>query len=389
VDKVIMAGGCFPTLGQELLLRAAFLQDQNAMDAWHVWKAHADLNRIDYGSYRLLPLVYQNLKNLDAQDEWMGRLRGIHRNTWYKNNLLMGELASLLREFRTVKIPTLVLKGAALALLYYRDPGLRPMLDADVLVPLRDAQRALARMNDWGWRAKFQAPHARGFITGKGSELDLHWHVLAECCEADADEDFWADAITLRVVDVETRALNPTDQLFHVCAHGLAWNPVPPVRWAADAMVILRSAPVDWARFVMQARKRHLALTVRIALEYLCRTLHAPIPSDVLQDLDSVPISRAERWDYSAKTIPPHARDPFLVSWAYLREYHRAVMNESCARKILAFPGFIQSLWSVEHIWQLPFYAAVGAFRRIVQWLSRGKGKLSSDSSVQVSQEAR
>lgn len=381
MNKVVMQGGCLPTPDQELLLRAALIQDQSAGSAWRKWQTRVDFDAMDWGSYRLLPLVYRNLKTLCVEDELMGRLRGIHRRTWYKNNLLLSETMALVRGFQQAGIPTLILKGIALGLKYYGDLGLRPMMDFDVLVPLADKARALTRTRAWNWQEKFFAPHACGFITAKGNEFDLHWHAFAECCQANADDNLWADSNPLQIGDVQTLALNPTDTLLHICVHGLAWNAIPPVRWVADATIILRAAPIDWTRFVAQAQERNLGLTARCALVYLSRTLDVPVPSSALNDLEAVPISYAERWDYSAKTIPPTERGPFLVSWAYLREYQRLVMNENFARKILAFPRFIQSLWGVKHLWQVPLYAFTGAMERIGKWL-RSHGKKPSHDSL-------
>jgi len=389
MDKVILAGGCFPTPEQELLLRAALIQNQSAVSAWREWQTRSDFDALDWGSHRLMPLVYQNLKTLGVDDEWMGRLRGIHRRTWYKNNLLLGELSVLLRDFHAAGIPTLVLKGIALGLLYYGDLGLRPMMDFDVLVPFADKARALAQTRARNWAEKFYAPHACGFDTPQGNEFDLHWHAFAECCQANADDDLWAGAVPFQVFDTQTLTLNPTDTLLHVCAHGLAWNAIPPVRWVADAMLILRATPIDWTRFIAQARRRKLGLTARHALEYLSQTLDAPVPPRILDELAAIPIARAERWDYVAKTTPPIDRGPFLVSWAYLREYHRWVMNENIARKIFSFPRFIQTLWGVKHLWQLPIYAFTGAVQRIGKGLRRAKKSYAQDSPRKFAGDSR
>ena len=59
-------------------------------------------------------------------------------------------------------IPTLLLKGAALAVASYPDPGSRTMEDVDILVPLEDADRALDALIDGrlGHRLARPAPGA-------------------------------------------------------------------------------------------------------------------------------------------------------------------------------------------------------------------------------------
>ncbi|HYA13731.1 MAG TPA: hypothetical protein VEF33_05270, partial [Syntrophales bacterium] len=60
--------GCLPTAQQEALLRASLLQGEEALMAWDYWKSNTDMNRIDQGSYRLLPLLYRNLSLHGVKD---------------------------------------------------------------------------------------------------------------------------------------------------------------------------------------------------------------------------------------------------------------------------------------------------------------------------------
>ena len=86
--------GPWPNPQQELLLRAALLEGEAALSAWQQWQAEADLDHLDYGSFRLLPLLYQNLQRHQIKHPWLPTLKGIHRRTWYQNQL---RLQSLLR----------------------------------------------------------------------------------------------------------------------------------------------------------------------------------------------------------------------------------------------------------------------------------------------------
>ena len=45
-----------PTDDQELLLKAALFKGQAAKEAWKKWDAKNQIEQIDYGSYRLIPL---------------------------------------------------------------------------------------------------------------------------------------------------------------------------------------------------------------------------------------------------------------------------------------------------------------------------------------------
>src|SRR5262249_16277247 len=149
---------------------------------------------------------------------------------------------------------TIILKGSALLTLYYKDPGLRAMSDLDVLVRTSDVETAMALLGRWGWTSQVDIPartvpvtHSLLFRDAEGPKLDLHWHVLWESCGRGMDDDFWAAAVSTDVAGVQTAALCPADQLFHACVHGVAWNPVPPLRWAADAVLVLQTGGPDIA----------------------------------------------------------------------------------------------------------------------------------------------
>ena len=66
-DASFSRSGCWPSLQQLLLLRAALWQGAAALAAWSEWADSADLDRIDNGSQRLLPLVYANLHALGLE----------------------------------------------------------------------------------------------------------------------------------------------------------------------------------------------------------------------------------------------------------------------------------------------------------------------------------
>lgn len=378
MNTIHCQGGCWPTREQELLLRAALLEGKEAIDAWYEWKSSVDVDRLDPGSLRLLPLLYWNLRTHGVKDPLMNRFKGICRLTWYENQMLFYNMATLLRSFHNAGIKTMLLKGAALVLLHYRDHGLRPMNDFDVLVHTEQALAAVNLLSKLGWtpelrplkaftEAYFSLRHAHGFDGVAGRKFDLHWHVLLECCYANADDDFWDSAVAIQIHDVSTYALNPTDQLLHVCVHGAMWNPEPPLRWVADAMIIMKTSQsgIDWNRLIAQAQKRRLILPLKDALKYLRDVLHAPIPPAVLQSMQDMPVSEVERSEYKARTRSAELVGPLLGLWLYYLHYSRLVNDASLQHKLIGFPRFLQHIWAVDSLWQVPFHAVLKGIQRI------------------------
>ena len=133
-----------------------------------------------------------------------------------------------------------------------------------MLVPRRDFERAITVLRRAGWTAGrdsmpaggLRAVHAQHLQHREGGHsLDLHRYALAQ---AASDDAFWSAAVEIELLNVPTRILCPADQLLHVAVHGARWNPVPPVRWLADAVAIERSAgaELDWDRLVAEATRR-------------------------------------------------------------------------------------------------------------------------------------
>ncbi|MGI8927594.1 MAG: nucleotidyltransferase family protein, partial [Tepidiformaceae bacterium] len=242
----------WPTAREELLLRAATGRPAEALNAWGRWLATGSLDESDaIESYSLLPAVYRNLQRLGADAPELARLKGIYRHTGYQNHLLLRAAADAVATLAAAGIETVVLKGAALLLLTYRDVGLRTMNDVDILVRPGHALAAGRALREAGWTCAFPGQrfegavavlHAAGFTAPGLRSLDLHWAMLEECCYAGADDAAWAAAVPFSFEGVATRSLCATDLLLHVCVHGSRGSPAHVIHWVADAIAILRDA---------------------------------------------------------------------------------------------------------------------------------------------------
>ncbi len=256
-------------------------------------------------------------------------------------------------------IEALLLKGAALILLHYRDPGLRPMDDVDILVRTDQAQAAVAALTGRGWRPRslvtarhVESHHAMDFTDAAGQRVDLHWHVLPENCGRRADDAFWDRARRADLRGVPVRVLDATDQLFHVCAHGVKWESIPPLRWIADATMILAQAgpELDWSRLACLSRQRRLVLPIREALGYLASALASPVPGAVLSELRAAAVSRAERWEYRLRTRPA-GRVLGRVPEHWLR--YRRLRADREGEKTISFIGYLQVVLGCEGVGEL------------------------------------
>ena len=358
----------WPSSQQELLLTAALADDEAAIRAWEGWNSREIIKSADEGSSRLMPLVYFNLTRLGLNDPAMVSLKEIYIRTRLINRLRLTHLSWLLELFGSQGIPTLLLKGVALALQTYRDPGLRPMADLDIAVPHEHAQGAMDTLRNNGFSSEPCLPGGRidpeyfaavQFRDARGIELDLHFSPFHDyapfflnCLKWATVAPFWAAATSLHVGESNTLTLSATDHLLHTLEHGAVANSVPPIRWVADAIWLLRGElPIVWDRFIAQATTLHLSLIASRTLVYLRDRHGAEVPTRVLKILGRCP-SALEVLEYSAR------RDR-MPRWIATRKCWSAYAREYPDRRFLAlifgFVDFLKVRWAarneIELLW--------------------------------------
>jgi Uncharacterised nucleotidyltransferase len=298
----------FPSTEQELLLKAALLDGREAVDCWNAWRAAIAIDDLDIGSQRLLPLLYKNLHRLGVNHPDMARYKSVHRYIWVANQLRIRQMAEILAALEAGAVPALLLKGIALASLCYGDIGQRPMADLDFLVPSALAATAGRILHAAGWQSPDlpllastpfrSANHAMFFVKhGTPIEVDLHWHVAHEVCGEPANAAMWAHAQDLEIGGVVAHTLSDTDHLFLICIHGARPNEVAPIRWVADAMLLLRRGNIDWPRLVAQIHGGDFSHRMTGVLRYLRDVFAASIPAEILDELAGRKFAMIERFE--------------------------------------------------------------------------------------------
>jgi len=370
--------GCSPTALQELALQAALLEGSAARDAWAEWKSTADLDSLDFGTHRLLPLIYRNLRTQGLSDPVLQKFKSVYRYYLYNNEVILHRSAAVLKVLREAGIQTMVLKGAALVSLYYPQRGLRPMQDCDIAVPRSQALAAMATLRRLGWTSLWElAPeefvsvrHSAPFANADGHMLDLHWGILYECWNRNQDAAFWRRSIPVTICDQPTCTLEPTDQLLHIIWHGARWNGVPPIRWIPDAMMVLRgSADIDWQRFLRLTEFHHLELFVHRSLEWLRTRLGAPVPQFVLDKLQSLPVPPVEQFGYRIFTEPIETPTNKEILQMLHYEYLWLTSDVPLFHRPFVFLRWLQLKWKVDRLWKTPFILLGNAARRTAKQL--------------------
>ena len=292
-----------PTAEQVLLLRAALLAPRAARPAWENWQAAVDFDNLDKASFQVLPLLYNGLQPLEVASPLLKRLKGIYRQTWYKNQLAVHDLCRAIHELRTAGLSVLVVGGSALALLYYRDWGTRPLGSCDLLVPRKQALKAARLLQYAGWtthprleQSSLSHMAVAPFFGQANRIIKLHWHFLPIGPGEPHQPDYHRTALSVSLENLPVLTLKPELQLLHTLSRGIIWNEAPSTLWLADSFMMIRQLgpDLDWDYLVARAVELRTGLALRHGLECLRTLLDVDVPNQVFKVLIEYRPSRLE-----------------------------------------------------------------------------------------------
>ena len=376
--------GWMPNNAQLLLLQACLAPAEQARDALGQWADIPVDQRRDNGSLRLLPLLWSRREatgipaSLGSESpHWKQEVM----RTWSNNQRLLACANKLAESLERADIPVILIKGLPLALQAYGDLGARPMGDLDIAVPHRQARQAVEALVGHGWKPLptplkggtsqghqaqdlawtrsqrrledfsplyFHVRHSHGFRHGDGLEVDLHWSIFQGQCDPDSDNQLWEAiqplAALIRVPQARPSRLlqapDPAEHLLLLLAHGARWDVCPPIRWIADAVMLLRSTPdMDWSRFLNRARCRSLTLVGAELLTFLKKRFAVDIPESVLEQLRATQPSRKERRIYQRDCSPADWRSG-IEELRYLHRRYRLLSRRADLRGSMAMPSW-------------------------------------------------
>lgn len=347
--------GPWPDERQLLLLRVALGDADVAREALLRWRRGVEPATLDPASRRLLPLAFWNLERHGIAAPGLDLLRRAFAESWVRSHQILEGLDAVLGALRSAGIPAVLFKGAALALGAYPKPGLRPMVDVDLLVPFEaseEAARVLGRLGAMptseepeGRRAMLHGTEHLLEVGGRPFAVDLHRSALWECRRPGDDDAFRERAVPVPGRE-DARMLSPADELLVVCVHGLRWSQVRPVYWVADALTLIRDArrPVDWVRLVEEARRRRLAGPVGAALRFLVAELDAPVPASALAELESGAWTIRDRLEFACRSRSPQPLRGLFLHWC---DHARVSGVWSALARLATFPGYLAGMWGV------------------------------------------
>lgn len=326
----------------ELLTAVLHPDDERAVAAWQRWQAKTDLQQIDLGSQRLVPLLHDRLSRLSVRHGQEARYRAVHRYWWLRNSTQIKRLGEVLTALSDAGIEEHALMGG-MALIgdIYPSQALRPTFDSDLLIRSDDvpvAIGALARLGfvptngsiraiETPWIASLarRQPGIR-IRDAELGRVHLRWKPAGTEEQAD---DMLARAVSPRSNDVPAHVLAPVDQLLQTCSQTMFPSDFLPLWWVVDATLMLRRYSFDCTQLTALAHQRRLTLPIAGMLTYLADAFGAPIPTGAISQLLAAPFDPQDRALHLAKIDTRLARS-WRRAYGLLSQYlqHRRVSRK-------------------------------------------------------------
>jgi hypothetical protein len=286
----------------ENLLRALTVEGQDGLEFALSWLDNLDLDSIDGSLHRLLPIFYKKLNQYNLSGipiKELGRLKGIYRYYFYKNNLIINESSKIFHALVEAKIEFMLLKGISLILGgYYQDYALRPIDDIDILVDKKNEKEVLVFLKRFGWQKLDTIQQQSHFINKDYKyKINLHRYSLTQHCSNFTDEDFWKYAEAKTFNDNTLRFPSPTDQVWHNCFHSIGYYAGPTILAVIDVINILKISQdtIDWERLIATLKKWEQTYSILNTFLYVDSIVQNLVPYWVIKNLSEVKVSKKEK----------------------------------------------------------------------------------------------
>jgi Uncharacterised nucleotidyltransferase len=370
VRRAGLTGDIWPDEVQELLLRAALLPGAAGVAAWAAVRPRIDVDRLPGELHRLIPLLAKVLTERGVDDPELPRLKGVYQFSWCRNQLLFADAATLLAALEAAGVPTMLLRGAAMAVAYHRDAGVRPMNDLDMLVRPGHVERGRRAAQAAGWwpvagsEPLERREAAATLRNNQGRVVRLHWQPSRNMSLPEAaGEPIWQRTVEVTLGHTATRAPNPADHLVQACIDGARANSGSTLRWITDVTVVLDAVPdLDWDLVASEARRHHVSLLIAEALRYLAGALGARVPRDAIRVLAAAPTTPRERLAHRL-SLTTSSRVTSVAE--VLGRFTRLTADLPLSRAAATAPVFLQTMLGVERRRDLPVAVARKAVRAL------------------------
>ena len=283
------------------------------------------------------PLLHRHLSQAEyaplVPEAERFRLREAYREQSIRNLWIYGQIDRILDIPVPSKTPVVLLKGAYLAKWVYRDMGLRPMNDIDLLCRTEDADTLRDKLFHLGFSQEDhksplheslapQFDHLPPFFHPGKVKVEVHLNIFSGLPHDAGDmKRVWERTTSMEFENLRQTCLSPEDLLLQLTLHLSKHieTGFPLLYWFCDIHEVVSNDlhKIDWDRFTTAAESLGVGGRAGSLLRLLRQQWETPVPEEGLKRLGSngKPLDLAE--------MIPEEQDPEMkkrkVLWRYLR----------------------------------------------------------------------
>jgi hypothetical protein len=250
-----------------------------------------------------LSFFYHRLKSRGLEtiipENYVGILKAAYHENAARNLVIQSQLSSIISALRSEDIPCIILKGAHLSAVFYKNQALRKMSDIDLLVPVSLVGRAAEALSSLGYSTSDSYKYNVDWekvdhhlpLTSKplSMPVEIHWSIILPglCPGIDNDHHaIWERSVKIRIGNVDTFGLCAEDLVLHLSFHACKHYFEHGLRPLIDLVHIISDGEdILWQELVARSHQwgvnRSLYLVLRLAKELT----GAEVPFEVLSDL--------------------------------------------------------------------------------------------------------
>jgi hypothetical protein len=365
----------FPNKEEQKFLTLIFSNENDFIDLWEKWKKDINFNNINYSVLRLMPLLYLRLKKFNVVDGPIGRIKGMYKMAWYKNQMILDSVRKVILLFNEANIPVVLLKGVPLIENVYKDKGARCLGDADILISPKYLEKAMEIMVHNGWDYfnkspfyinRFKAPLENKilkevtFSNNQNTEIDIHWSLFMFLFKENKSHLMSYDEIFKYTSDFDLKGAKYKmpcieDMIIHIVVHGAEGNNHRTLRWVADVVTIIKTMPVDWIFLLERTKKFEVVMEINVAFSYLYKNYSFLIPESFIEQLKEIPIEKDKVKEYyiTTNTINKSLFGTLLYLW---RGYWLHERKGKFPVSLYYFIDYICKSWGINKKRQIPAF---------------------------------
>ena len=250
----------------------------------------------------------------------MRHLKDFYYAVLAQNISLSQSIENIAASFHNENIEAIIFKGLMLAGSVYKDIGLRPMGDADLLLRPEDISKADGILRENGFHPEFDLRDFEKLSSGQyrnslvyrsaavpHAAVHIHWHIVNftpfhESVMRSIDMDkLWVESVPFYIGRVKMKTLSLHHQIIYLSMHALNHSFHPLIR-LCDIHELLQSEKdsIDWEKLIAEAHDFQLSKCVYYVLYLLSRMFPTDIPAFVIYRLRPRRIGMIERTFLSA-----------------------------------------------------------------------------------------